>query len=77
MADQGTFERALQENYRNYRKAIDQKDGYNICLYYGAMNNMRRILEQEYGYTEAMIQKLINETIKKGWPASQQSPSPS
>ncbi len=41
------------------------------------MNNMRRVLEKDYGYTEEGIQGLINEATKNGWPASQPSPSPS
>ena len=77
MADRQTFERSLQDHYMEYRKAIDQKDGYGIHLHYGAMNNMRRVLESDYGYTEEGIQGLINEATKNGWPASQPSPSPS
>lgn len=77
MADQRTFERSLQNHYKKYREAIDQKDGYSICFHYGAMNNMRRVLERDYGYTAEKIQELINEAIKNGWPASQPSPFPS
>ena len=77
MADRQTFERSLQDHYMEYRKAIDQKDGYSIHLHYGAMNNMRRVLESDYGYTEEGIQGLINEATKNGWPVSQPSPSPS
>lgn len=77
MADRQTYEKALQAHYVKYRRAIDLKDGYSICRHYGAMNNMRRVLEQDYGYTEEGIQGLINDAIKNGWPASQPSPSPS
>lgn len=66
MADQRIFEEAFMDRYRKYRQAIDQGDGYNSCYYFGALNNMRHVLEQEFKYTKEGFQGLINEAIKNG-----------
>lgn len=55
-----TFEKSLVDQYRKYRKAIEQKDGYAINLHYGMMNNIKHVLKQEYGLTEKEIQALIS-----------------
>ena len=66
MADRKTFEEAFMDRYRKYRHAAEKGDGYNSCYYLGALNNMRRVLEQEFEYTEEGLQGLINSAIKNG-----------
>ncbi len=55
-----TFEKSLVDQYRKYRKAIDQKDGYGVNLHFGMMNNMKRVLIHDYGLTEDEVQALIS-----------------
>lgn len=55
-----TFEKSLVDQYRKYRKAIEQKDGYEVNLRFGMMNNMKHVLIREYGLTEKEIQALIS-----------------
>lgn len=60
------FEKSLVEQYRMYREAIEKKDGYEINLRFGMMNNMKRVLMQEYGLTGDEVQALIaNEGTRK------------
>lgn len=55
-----TFEKSLVDQYRKYRKAIEQKDGYAINLHFGMMNNMAHVLKADYGLSENEIQALIS-----------------
>ena len=54
------FEKSLVEQYRKYREAVENKDGYEINLRFGLMNNMKRVLMQEYGLKEDDVQALIS-----------------
>lgn len=55
------IERALVEQYREYRRAIERKDGFDVCKHYEFMNNMKRVLRRDYGLTDDEIQALISD----------------
>lgn len=56
-----TIERSLVEQYREYRAAIERKDGFEVCKHYGSMNNMKRVLSRDYGLTDDEVQALISD----------------
>ena len=80
------FIRRLLAYYMSYRAAVLQNDGYMINLYYGYMNNTKRVLKDKdrFGRTDEELQALIaraeetiTDAIKNGRPASRPCPSPS
>lgn len=86
MDNEEIFIRQFIAHYMSYRAAILQGDKYMINLYYGYMNNMKHVLqdEQRFGRNAEELQALIanaeqivREAIKNGRPASLPCPSPS
>ena len=56
--DPKIFEKSLLEHMDRYDKAVKAKDGYEVSLHYGAMQNMEHRLMYGFGYTADQIQKV-------------------
>lgn len=56
--DPKIFEKSLMEHMDKYEQAVKAKDGYEVSLHYGAMQNMEHRLMYGFNYTEDQIRKV-------------------
>lgn len=54
------FARAFVKHFEKYKKAKQSKDRFEACMQYGAMNNIRIVLQQKFGFTTEDIEALKN-----------------